>query len=304
MIDSGVISVDKPAGWTSHDIVAKIRGLLKTQKVGHLGTLDPEATGVLPVCFGSGTKLVPYLVHLEKEYDAVLRLGIETDTEDASGKVLSTQSIPDDVAEKLPDVLESFIGAYTQIPPMYSAIKMGGVPLYKIARSGTSVARPSRVVEIRTIRLHRITHSDVLFNVVCGSGTYIRTLCADIGRRLGVGGHLLSLRRLRVGFFHLERSVAMERFKSDWQAASYSMNEALLHLPAIRIRDTAKSKLVYGVYIGASDVAEWGDFTEGTFLRVIDSKDNLLAVVRPPADSTQMVQKQGLHFKTERVVVT
>ena len=139
MIKDGVVNIDKPIGWTSHDVVAKIRGVLKIKKVGHTGTLDPQATGVLPICLGKGTKVVPFLIDAEKEYNAILRLGEETDTQDAAGKIVRSSEVPQAALDAVLETLQSFVGSYSQMPPMYSAIKINGVPLYKAARQGKVV---------------------------------------------------------------------------------------------------------------------------------------------------------------------
>jgi len=204
----GVMNVSKPACWTSHDVVEKIRQLLGIRKVGHGGTLDPMATGVLPVLVGKGTRLSEYLVEWDKEYEGVLRLGQETNTQDATGEVTKEQSIEGLTGEAIQATTEKFSGVLQQVPPMYSALKVEGLPLYKMARAGKTVERASRPITIHQFQILSIDLPDVNFRVSCSKGTYVRTLCADIGRVLGVGGHLRQLCRTRVGPFCIEDAVS------------------------------------------------------------------------------------------------
>ena len=193
VVGDGVLNVSKPFGWTSHDVVAKIRSLLRGVKVGHAGTLDPAATGVLPVLIGRGTRIAEYLLDWVKEYRVVLRLGETTDTQDATGTVLSRCSVEDLTDERIREAIARFLGTGKQVPPMYSAVKVAGVPLYKSARAGRTVARETREVQVYELDVLGIRGAEVDLRVVCSKGTYVRTLCADIGEALGVGGHLHSL---------------------------------------------------------------------------------------------------------------
>lgn len=209
---NGVINVYKEAGYTSHDVVAKLRGILRQKKIGHTGTLDPDAVGVLPVCLGNGTKLCDMLTDWNKEYIAVLRLGVETDTQDMSGRVL--QSVPQEKLDELDEELVretvlGFQGSYDQIPPMYSALKVNGRKLYELAREGREVERRARPVQIEEIEILDMSLPLVKFWVVCSKGTYIRTLCHDIGERLGVGGAMEMLLRSRVGIFRMEDALTL-----------------------------------------------------------------------------------------------
>jgi len=291
----GFLNIDKPAGWTSHDVVAKIRGLLRMKRVGHLGTLDPDATGVLPICFGKGTKLAALLADADKTYDAVLRLGQETDTEDASGKITQTYPIPDHLkteagSAEILDVVSSFVGPYLQQPPMYSAIKIKGVPLYKVARSGKVVARPSREVTIHAIDLQAYHGGDVAFRVRCSKGTYIRTLCTDIGKKLGVGAHLLSLRRMQVGDFRIEDAIDLELFSEycragRWEKTVYPANLILRTLPALWVRDSECKRVFNGVQIALADLDRSDPFKKGNALRLLDTDGNLIAIGHALRDS-------------------
>ncbi len=205
---NGIIVINKEAGFTSHDVVAKMRGICRQKKIGHTGTLDPAATGVLPVCLGSGTKLCDMLTEKDKEYVAELLLGVETDTQDTTGKVLAEREVPGD-AEAVRQAVMSFQGAYDQVPPMYSALKVDGKKLYELARAGKEVERKARPVFIHEIEILEIRLPVVVLRVVCSKGTYIRTLCADIGEKLGCGGTMQSLQRTRVGTFGLDRAVTL-----------------------------------------------------------------------------------------------
>ena len=210
----GIINVYKEKGFTSHDVVAKLRGILHIKKIGHTGTLDPDAVGVLPVCIGKGTKLCDMITDTDKTYEAVMLLGISTDTQDISGNVLSKKEV--DVDEKtLIETVDSFVGEYKQIPPMYSAIKVNGRKLYQLAREGTEIERSPRDVYIRSIHINDMNLQDgepsVTMTVSCSKGTYIRTLCHDIGEKLGCGACMKSLSRTRVGRFYIDDSYTINQ---------------------------------------------------------------------------------------------
>ncbi len=208
----GIINVYKEKGFTSHDVVAKMRGILKQKKIGHTGTLDPDAEGVLPVCLGKATKLCDMLTDKTKTYEAVLLLGTETDTQDTSGTVLN--SFPVEAGEEeVKAAVMSFLGHYDQVPPMYSALKVDGKKLYELARAGKEVERKARPVEIYEICIEKIKLPRVTITVSCSKGTYIRTLCYDIGRKLGCGGCMESLLRTRVSDFYLKDSLTLSRIE-------------------------------------------------------------------------------------------
>jgi len=206
---NGVVVVDKPAGITSHDAVDRVRRILGEKKAGHTGTLDPMATGVLPVCVGEATKLASFLAADDKTYEVTMRLGVRTDTLDMTGRVLDEQE-PRVTGADVRAVLEGFAGTITQVPPQYSAVKVRGRALYKWARKGVQLSPPARQVEIRAIRLRAVEMPRVRFDVTCSKGTYVRTLCADMGERLGCGAALESLRRTASGRFRLEDAVSLE----------------------------------------------------------------------------------------------
>ena len=200
---NGIIVVDKPSGWTSHDVVAKLRGSLKVRRVGHGGTLDPMATGVLPVFLGRATRAAEFCGNADKEYIAGLKLGVVTDTHDITGNVTGVNDATVTKKELL-DVIPRFIGSQEQIPPMYSAIKRDGKKLYELARRGIDVPRPAREIDVSDIELLDSGDDGVLLRIVCSKGTYIRTLCNDIGAALGCGGTMSSLRRIRAGVFTVD----------------------------------------------------------------------------------------------------
>lgn len=204
----GIINIYKEKGYTSHDVVAKLRGILKTKKIGHTGTLDPDAEGVLPVCVGRATKVCDMLTEKNKMYRTVLLLGKSTDTQDISGKIIEENELPENLDEEtVRSVIMEFVGEYMQIPPMYSSLKVNGRRLYELARQGVEVERKARPVTILDINIEKIELPRITMTVSCTKGTYIRTLCHDIGRKLEVGGCMESLLRLKSGIFDIRDSV-------------------------------------------------------------------------------------------------
>ena len=256
----GIIIVDKPAGWTSHDVVAKLRGALKIKRVGHGGTLDPMATGVLPIFAGRATRAVEFCENSDKEYIAGLRLGIVTDTQDITGNILSTCEISIS-ADELRSVIPRFLGAQKQVPPMYSAIKIDGKKLYELARRGIETERPARDIIIHDIELLEGEDNEFILRVACSKGTYIRSLCHDIGAVLGCGGAMSSLRRIRAGAFTIDTAQTLD----DILAAIHSGNiskcvipiDAVFSMyPAMTIDDGDMRKCMNGApahIIGSSD---------------------------------------------------
>lgn len=215
---NGIIVINKPKNYTSHDVVAKVKKILKLKKVGHTGTLDPNATGVLPLLLNSGTKLSKYLINHDKEYEVTLKLGIKTDTLDSEGKILEERKVDTAIlenTENIKKVLNSFVGKQEQIPPIYSAIKVNGKKLYEYARSGEKVEVQARQIEIYNIELEKvdIEKQEIVFKVECSKGTYIRSLCGDIATRLGTIGYMKELNRTRVGSFGIEDSITLEELE-------------------------------------------------------------------------------------------
>jgi len=206
----GVINILKPPGMTSFDVIGFLRGVLRTGKIGHAGTLDPGAVGVLPVFLGKATKAIEYAMDKDKLYRAELTLGVETDTQDSYGEVLNTNPV-DVTPEQIVNAIKSFEGKQKQIPPMYSAIKINGKKLYELAREGVTVERSPREIEIYSLNIIKISgNTRVIFDIACSKGTYIRTLCADIGASLGCGGHMSFLIRLKAGQFGISDAVTLE----------------------------------------------------------------------------------------------
>lgn len=207
---SGIVIIDKPEGWTSQDVTARLRRVYQTRRIGHGGTLDPMATGVLPVFVDRGTRAVEFFEHAEKTYETVLRLGITTDTEDITGTVL-TQQPATVTRQQVEQALEIFRGPILQVPPMYSALKVNGQKLYDLARKGREVERQPRPVTIHQLQLLDMAGSDVRLRVRCSKGTYIRTLCKDIGQALGCGGCMAQLRRVQAGAYTIDEAVPLQQ---------------------------------------------------------------------------------------------
>lgn len=206
----GILNIYKEQGFTSHDVVAKLRGICKQKKIGHTGTLDPDAVGVLPVCLGKATKVCDLLTDKDKTYEAVLQLGVVTDTQDMSGEILSKQEVSVS-REEIEEAVMSFVGAYDQVPPMYSALKVNGKKLYELAREGKVVERKARRITIHEIEISKINmeQKTVTMTVSCSKGTYIRTLCHDIGEKIGCGGAMATLKRTKVSSFMIQDSLTL-----------------------------------------------------------------------------------------------
>ena len=238
---NGIIVINKPKNYTSHDVVAKVKKLLNIKKVGHTGTLDPNATGVLPLLLNSGTKLSKYLIEHDKEYEVTLKLGIRTDTLDGEGKVLEKKEVDKKMLEntkQIEKVLNSFTGKQTQVPPMYSAIKVKGKKLYEYARRGENVEVQPRQIEIYNIELQKvdIKKQEIEFKVQCSKGTYIRTLCEDIATKLGTIGYMKELNRTKVGKFGLEEAITIEKLEE------YIENKKYEDLNIITMEELLKEK--------------------------------------------------------------
>lgn len=286
----GVLTLDKPLGWTSHDVVAKVRSLVRGSKVGHAGTLDPAATGVLPVLIGQGTRIAEYLVDWDKEYRAVVRLGATTDTQDATGRVLETKPVPVLTVEQVRGAARRFEGSIEQVPPMYSALKVGGVPLYRSAREGKTVERAARPVTIHALDVLGFeggSATDIGLRVHCSKGTYIRTLCADLGEALGCGGHLLSLQRSRVGPLKVEDAhsidaVCRQAAEGRLSQALLPVDEALGALPSVTVDAATAARVLHGVGVPWSsavrDIAEACAVGTSREVRIKDAAGRLLAI--------------------------
>lgn len=284
---SGVINIYKEAGYTSHDVVAKLRGILKQKKIGHTGTLDPQAQGVLPVCLGKGTKLCDLLADHDKEYEAVLRLGITTDTQDMEGNVLQESSVQVSEEEVRTCIL-SFQGEQMQVPPMYSALKVNGKKLYELAREGKVVERKARPVTFHKIEVLWVKLPNVKIRVQCSKGTYIRTLCNDIGEKLGCGGCMEELLRTRVERFSLKDAVKLDEVQ---KAMEEGMVDQLI-LPVDRMFDqypeakttTQGDLLVHNGNRLFSELLQEEPEAESGYVRVYDSDDTFIGLFEKRAD--------------------
>ncbi len=284
----GIVNIYKEKGFTSHDVVAKMRGILKQKKIGHTGTLDPMAEGVLPVCLGKATKLCDMLTDRTKTYEAVLLLGMETDTQDTTGAVLSQSEVH--VSEdQVREAVLSFWGHYDQIPPMYSALKVDGKKLYELARAGKEVERKARPVEILEIRVDKIDLPRVTMTVSCSKGTYIRTLCYDIGRKLGCGGCMESLLRTRVSGFCLEDSLTLkqiEELRDEGTLGKHILpvDEVFSGYPAVCMKPDF-DKLVHNGNPFYLDQLQDKVSLEEELVRVYDSGQQFIGVYRPDKET-------------------
>ena len=254
----GIINVYKERGFTSHDVVAKLRGICKQKKIGHTGTLDPDAVGVLPVCLGSTTKLCDMLTDKDKEYIAVLRLGIRTDTQDISGKILEEQDVCVST-EQAKKAIFSFLGEYAQVPPMYSALKVNGKKLYELAREGKEVERAARPVVIHELEILEENMPEFTIRVRCSKGTYIRTLCHDIGQKLGCGGVMAALTRSRSGKFTLEKAFKLSEIQvyadeGRLEELVTPVEKMFEHLPAVVAKEEAAKAIQNGNQLKKKEV--------------------------------------------------
>lgn len=267
----GIINVYKEAGFTSHDVVAKLRGILHQKKIGHTGTLDPAATGVLPVCCGKATKVCELLTDKDKTYQAVCRLGIVTDTQDTTGKILQENSTKDLTADHIYQTVASFQGESMQIPPMYSALKVNGKKLYELAREGIEVERKPRPITIKKIKIVQLNLEEQTFTmeVTCSKGTYIRTLCHDIGQKLGTGAAMENLVRTRVAGFHIEDALTLEEISNllekdqeAFQERVHTVDSLFPTYPKLQVRKEFARKLFNGNILEQEHLVRIPDFEE------------------------------------------
>jgi tRNA pseudouridine55 synthase len=279
----GVLIVHKEVGWTSHDVVAKVRSLLRGSKVGHAGTLDPSATGVLPILVGRATRIAEYLLNWDKESRAVVRLGETTDTQDATGQILTKVNSSEVTEDVLQAVIARFRGAQQQLPPMYSAVKVGGQRLYKAARAGRSVEREERPIAIHELEIVAVHGRDVTLRIVCSKGTYIRTLCADIGQALGVGGHLLALERRRVGPLSIEQAMTIDQVADHLTTGTLreqfiSLDQLLFQLPAVVVNAEQAQRVLHGSPIFPSGAGQLPFSPAAVSVRLKNEAGQLLAI--------------------------
>jgi tRNA pseudouridine55 synthase len=280
---NGLLLVDKPCGITSFEVVRKVRRWCGTRQVGHCGTLDPTASGVLPVAVGSVTRLVEYLLVGDKEYLATLRLGVVTDTQDADGQVLATHSWEGIGRDALEAAADSFRGAISQTPPMYSALKRDGVPLYRLARQGQEVERTPREVQIDALELLEVTPPLVTLRVICSKGTYIRTLCHDLGQQLGCGAHLAALRRTRCGSFRINACFTIAHLEQLVTAGQslplIAPAQVLAEWPGLQVHDSALARLANGIAPTLTEVTDAAGLVVGQPVRLLAAAQ-LAAIAR------------------------
>ena len=279
---NGILNIAKPAGMTSHDVVDRVRQMSGQRRVGHAGTLDPSATGVLVVCLGQATRVAEYLMASNKVYRAQIRLGVNTDTHDAEGEVTATAEV-NVREEEVRKALASFVGFIQQVPPMYSALKREGTPLYKLARRGITVERDPRSVVIHDIELLRWTPPLLTIQVKCSPGTYIRALARDLGQKLGCGAHLQSLTRLASGHFTLEKAVSLDELaeafaQENRQEFIHPIDEALLDFEPMVVDAQAEKRIHHGQQIQAPP--QVGGEDERELRRAYSSKGELIAILR------------------------
>lgn len=279
----GIINVYKEKGFTSHDVGAKLRGIVGQKKIGHTGTLDPDATGVLPVCLGKATKLCDLLTDKNKTYEAVLLLGKTTDTQDITGEVLEEKSTEALTEEKVREAIEGFIGDYEQIPPMYSALKVNGKKLYELAREGKVIERKARPVKILDIQILEIDLPKVRMEVSCSKGTYIRTLCHDIGEKLGCGGCMESLIRTRVSTFRIEDAKTLDEIETLKQEGKLAellvpIDAMFPFYPKITVKDDWKAFAKNGNPLDLKMLKEACGQDEETQVRLYDESGKFIAI--------------------------
>jgi len=287
-----IVLVDKPAGITSAEVVRRIKAIVKPDRVGHLGTLDPFATGLLPIMIGEATKLAPFIEGGDKEYEGTIRLGVETDTLDREGDEVATGAIPEIEKGQLEDIAARFTGEIEQVPPVFSAIKREGVPLYKRARRGEEVEPPPpRTVIIKSLALTLVADDTIAFKLICGTGTYARSLARDIALALGTVGHLYSLRRTRNGNFSIDEAAPIDAvvaaLREGSNLKSVSLCDALADMPTVRIDAAIEKRLRNGDSRALDSLVP----PEGGPFRVMDGSDNLIAVARPTSRVTAVIER-------------
>ncbi len=280
----GILLMDKPAGMSSAQLISRVRKLSGAKKAGHAGTLDPFATGLMICCLNQATKLSGFFLHGSKTYEAVLCLGIETDTQDCTGKIAAQNQVPDFSPEHLEKVFSGFSGTILQTPPVYSALKHQGVPLYRLARKGQAVVKPAREVHISEIRILDIRMPEIRFRVSCSGGTYIRTLAADIGRRLGCCAHLSALRRTVCGDFRIADALTLPQAEELAGAGEMahrliSPGNALPRLPFYTADAALEQRIVHGKTIDRRHIPFPESAKAEETLRVLDRTGNLLAML-------------------------
>jgi tRNA pseudouridine55 synthase len=280
---NGLLVLDKPPGMTSAQVVGQVKDLLKAKKTGHTGTLDPFATGVLLCCVNRATKLARFLVHGRKVYEGVMHLGIRTDTQDRTGRIISRAASLDIDREAVCSVFRRFLEIREQSPPAFSALKHRGTPLYKLARRGHFIQKPPRRIRIYELELLAMDLPRLYFKVSCSQGTYVRTLCADVGETLGCGAHLAELRRIETGGFTLDETLSLKRLKEQATAGSVAdsiipINRALRGVPEVRVGPELVGCIRHGRPISKRDLGLSKD-PDSPWIKIVDGEDALVAVL-------------------------
>jgi len=305
---NGVLVIDKPKGWTSHDVVAWVRKALRLRKVGHGGTLDPLATGVLPIYLGEGTKLVPFNLEGTKEYIATMKLGQETDTLDADGRIIAEKGEFLCTLKEVEEVLNRFRGKIRQKPPLYSAVKQQGVPLYKKARSGETPKVEEREAIVHALILREFSFPLATLEIECGRGTYIRSLCSDIGRALGCGAHLVGLRRTRSGRFGLDQAMSLEDL-SRW-VEEKKIEDRVIPLKngvdlsgEIRLEEKAAARVRQGQPLRLNDLPDGEErkLRKGQRWGLFQGAHDLLAIAESQVDAGPRLSRDSQALRVLRV---
>lgn len=291
----GILNVYKEKGYTSHDVVAKLRGIVGQKKIGHTGTLDPDATGVLPVCLGKATKVCDLLTDKDKSYRAILRLGIATDTQDISGQVIKEMDPQGLADEEVREAILSFVGNYEQIPPMYSALKVNGKKLYELARQGKTIERKSRPVKIHEIQIQEMNLPRVEFIVTCSKGTYIRTLCHDVGEKLGVGGCMEELERIAVGRFHLRDALTLKEIQEMKEEGTLEeilrpVDSVFLQYPKMQVKAAYESLAFNGNPLPKKGVDAFEGAKEDQVFRLYTEAGEFLALYKKTQKDYRIVK--------------
>lgn len=308
-IMDGVVNIHKPPGITSFGVVHSVKKILRVKKAGHIGTLDPMAEGVLPICLNQTTRIIQFLTPLPKVYTTGMVLGAATDTQDATGKTLTANDASGVSEEQVRDALQSFVGEQMQTPPMYSAKKKDGIPLYKLARNGITIDRKPVPIKIYSIEFINKNGNLVTFKTHCSAGTYIRTLCHDIGMKLGCGAHMANLVRNQVGSFAIETSLSLEdlntaKTEENLNGKIYSVESVLSFIPEIRVKPEFYKSIINGAPLPKRCVETTPEkFQIGTALRVCNN-NQLIAIVEPVVDQSAfaLMSPDDIAFKSKRVL--
>jgi tRNA pseudouridine55 synthase len=280
----GYLNINKPQSWTSTDVVRKLKGIIRSKKIGHGGTLDPLATGVLPICFGTGTRFADTVLLGTKSYRITMELGSSTDTYDATGETTAEAEWSGTTQDQVTATFNDFTGKFDQIPPMFSALHHNGQRLYELARKGIEVERPARPVEVMRIELVEFNAPEIVLDVECGHGFYARTLAHDIGEKLGTHAHLTGLMRTHAGVFKLEDTVTIEQVSKeaesgDWRSLAMPIDTTLQHLGKTNLNEGFVDMVRHGRQLAIDDIGESGDYKSGDRIRAYTPDGELLAIL-------------------------